>query len=60
MPPRAGANGDARASSAVDAINIGWPSDVADSTDKIGCRAAESKAIAHPADGERIAPAVKN
>src|SRR5262249_47246958 len=57
---RAGANRDARASSAVDAINIGRPSDVADRTNKIGRCAAEGKTITHSADRERIAPAMKH
>src|SRR5215475_14058569 len=32
----AGADRNARAGRAIDPINIGWPSDVADRTDKIG------------------------
>src|SRR5262249_7064939 len=57
---RAGADRDARASSAVDASNIGRPSDVADRTNKIGRCAAEGKTITHSADRERIAPAMKH
>src|SRR5262249_27062211 len=57
---RAGADRDARASSAVDAINIGRPSDVADRTNKIGRCAAKGKPITPSADRERIAPAMKH
>lgn len=49
-PARARTDRDARAGSAVNAINIGRPSDVADGADKIGRGGAEGKAIAHAAD----------
>src|SRR6516165_2177692 len=59
-PAGARANRDARAGSAVYAINVERRSNVANSTDKIGRRGAEGKAIAHSVDRERIASAVEH
>src|SRR6266487_1707023 len=59
-PARAGADCNARAGSAVYAIHVERTSDVADLTEKIGRRGAEGKSVAHPADRERIAPAVEH
>src|SRR6185369_122972 len=57
---RAGANRNACSCSPVNAVHIGWPSDVADCADEIGCGAAKRKAVAYPADGEPIALAMKH
>src|SRR5215831_5047474 len=49
----------ASAGRGIDAIHISRRSDVADGADEIGRRGAKGKAIAHPADREWKAPAVK-
>ena len=59
-PARAWADRNARAGRAVYAIHVERTSDVADLTEKIGRRGAEGKSVAHPADRERIAPAVEH
>src|SRR5262249_6470699 len=59
-PTGARTDRDARASGSVNAIHIGWPTDVAHGTDEIGCRAAKRKAVAYSADGKPIALAMKH